>query len=350
MRTIVPFAQGLLSSMRLGFQVRVAALASIVVLVAGPSALVAQEATPGATPALIPTVGETEMLVRLDNAAGEFTEGVTVADDGTVYVSVSPLGQLARVGDDGTHEIVGEVEGLQEGDLGLLGITAHEDGSVYGALFSSNPDANGVWHFDVESGEVGRVPGTEQVTMPNAVAFDADGTMYVTDTIAGAVWVVPPDGTAEPWLEHEMLVGTGDLGMGIPIGANGIAVDVEDGIVYIAVLEQGTLVSIPVAGDGSPGEPAVHVQFEDMALPDGIAIDASGAVYVAHPPINTVTRVTADGEVEVVASGGHLDAPASVAVGPDGDVVYVANYSGALGGLVPPDGAGAGVVIISLAD
>lgn len=44
------------------------------------------------------------------------------------------------------------VEGLQEGDIGMLGL-AHSDGSVYATIFSANPDANGVWRFDVDTGE-----------------------------------------------------------------------------------------------------------------------------------------------------------------------------------------------------
>lgn len=350
MRSIVILLRGFMSS-TMGLRcIRVAVLALITALVAGPELLVAQEATPEATPAPIPTVGETEFIVQLDGSAGEFTEGVTVAEDGTVYVSVTSRGQLARVGDDGTHEIVGQVEGLQEGDLGLLGITAHADSEVYGAVFSANPDANGVWRFDVERGEAERVPGTEQVTMPNAIAFDADGAMYVTDTIAGAVWLVPPDGTAERWLQHDILLGTGSLGFGIPIGANGIAIDRDNGVVYVAVLEQGTLVAIPVMDDGSAGEPSVHVQFEGLAAADGIAIDESGTIYAAQPAINTVSRVTEDGAVEVVASGGNLDGPASVAIGPEGDVVYTANFSAALEGAIPPNGDGPGVVMIPLDD
>lgn len=63
-----------------------------------------------------------------------------------------------------------------------------------------------------------------------------------------------------------------------------------------------------------------------------------------------MSRVSEDGAIEVVASGGDLDGPASVAFGPEGDMLYAANYSGALAGLVPPNGAGPGVVMISLDD
>jgi sugar lactone lactonase YvrE len=277
--------------------------------------------------------------------------------DGTVYASLSPLGQLVRIGSDGAYEVVGTVEGLQEGDIGMLGITAHPDGNVSAGVFSTNPDAHGVWRFDVDTGEAQRVPGTEQIGLPNGIAFDADGAMYVTDSIAGAVWLVPPDGAAEQWLQHALLEGDESIGFPFPIGANGIALDGASGTVYVAVLEKGTVVAIPIEDDGSAGEPSVHTTFTDAEGPvlvDGIALDAADNLYVAQPAANTVVRVTPAGTTETVGTQTDgLDGPASVAVAPDADGterLYIANFSVALAPLVPPGGAGPGIVMIPLGD
>ena len=309
-------------------------------------------ASPEASPA--PSAGG-QFIAQFDAAAGELSEGVAVDADGTVYASLSPLGQLVRIGSDGAYEVVGTVEGLQEGDIGMLGLAAPADGSVYATIFSANPDAHGVWRFDVDTGEAKRVPGTEQIGLPNGIAFAADGTMYVTDSIAGAVWRVPPDGTAEQWLQHALLEGDESIGFGIPIGANGIALDEASGTVYVAVLEQGTLVAIPIEDDDSAGEPAVHTTFTDAQSPllvDGIALDAANNLYVAQPAANTVVRVTPAGDIETVATKADgMDGPASVAVAPDADGterLYVANFSIALAPLVPPGGAGPGIVMIPL--
>ena len=309
-------------------------------------------ASPAASPA---SSAGGQFIAQFDAAAGELSEGVAVDADGTVYASLSPLGQLVRIGSDGAYEVVGTVEGLQEGDVGMLGLAAHPDGSVYAGVFSANPDANGVWRFDVDTGEAQRVPGTEQIGLPNGIAFAADGTMYVTDSIAGAVWRVPPDGTAEQWVQHALLEGDESIGFGIPIGANGIALDEASGTVYVAVLEQGTLVAIPIEDDGSAGEPAVHTTFTDAQSPvlvDGIALDAANNLYVAQPAANTVVRVTPAGAIETVATRADgLDGPASVAVAPDTkdtERLYVSNFSVALAPLVPPGGAGPGIVMIPL--
>jgi sugar lactone lactonase YvrE len=268
-----------------------------------------------------------------------------------------PLGQLVRIGSDGEYEVVGTVEGLQEDDVGMLGLAAHPDGSIYATVVSTNPDANGVWRIDVDTGAVERVSGTEQIGLPNGLAFTADGSMYVTDSIAGAVWRVPPVGTATQWVQHALLEGDESIGFGIPIGANGIALDEGSGTVYVAVMEQGALVAIPIEDDGSAGEPAVYTEFTNAQGPvlvDGIVLDAVDNLYVAQPAVNTVVRVTPAGAIETVATQADgLDGPASVAVAPDADGterLYVSNFSVALAPLVPPGGAGPGIVMIPLGD
>src|SRR5829696_7679951 len=68
----------------------------------------AQEtASPAASPAA--SAGG-QFVARFDVAAGELSEGVTVDADGTVYASLSPLGQLVRIGSGGDYEVVGTVE------------------------------------------------------------------------------------------------------------------------------------------------------------------------------------------------------------------------------------------------
>jgi sugar lactone lactonase YvrE len=311
----------------------------------------AQEASPPSSPIASPVAGAAaQFIARFDAAAGELPEGVAVAADGTVYTTFSPLGQLVRLGPgEGEHEVVATIEGLEEGDIGMLGLAVHTDGSVYAGVFSANPEAHGVWRMDVAGGDVARVPGTEQIGLPNAMVFDAAGTMYVTDTIAGAVWSVAPNGTAEQWLHHELLVGNERLGFGFPVGANGIALNETGDTLYVAVLEQASIVTIPVAADGTAGEPGVFVDLSDdpaPMLPDGITFDAAGNLYVALPTVNTVVRVTPDGGMETVATAGDgMDGPASVAIDDEAGRLYVANFSIAL---VPPGGAGPGIVMIEL--
>ena len=272
-----------------------------------------------------------EVLVAFDPAAGQLSEGVTVDANGNVFASLSPLGQLVKVAaGSNAAEPFGAVEGLMDGDIGLLGLTTDESGDVYGAVFSANPEANGVWRFDAETGAEERVAGTEAIAMPNSVAFGPDGTMYITDTISGGLWSVSEGGSAESWLVDPLLEGNGLAGFPFPIGANGI--DVIGDTVYVGVTEQGSIVTVAIGPDGSAGEPTILAQKEGVAV-DGIAVGPTGDIYIADPIGNDVVRVDAAGDVDAVGVGG-LDGPTSVDLRVDADgnlTLYVASFSVALG-------------------
>ncbi len=293
--------------------------------------------------------GHVETLVPFDIDANELTEGVAIDADGNIYVSVSPLGAVVKLaaGSD-TVEPFGVVEGLAEGDIGLLGLAVSEAGDVYGALSSSNPDVNGVWVFDGMTGEVERVPGSEAILLPNAVAFDADGVMYITDTVMGAVWTVEAGGSAEVWIQDPLLEGDESIGFGIPIGANGI--DVADDTVYVGSMEATTIVAIPILDDGTAGEASVWATLPEGNYVDGIALDNDGNIYVVTPTTNTVFLAHADGTLDTVATEADgVDAPASVIYVEDGDAaaIYIANFSIAVN---PPGGAGPSLMRISVGD
>lgn len=288
--------------------------------------------TTGALTAPAIAAGHVETIVSFDPFAGELPEGVAVDKRGNVFVSVSPLGHVVKV-PAGTNDVepFGHVS-LAPGDLGVLGLATDAPGNVYGAVFSTDPATNGVWKFDARTGDASRVDGTQQVVFPNSVAFDKRGTMYVTDTILGAVWRVPKGGSAEPWIVDPLLAGDGSIGFPFPIGANGIAV--RHGTVYVGVTEQGSIVSIPVRPDGSAGDASVWFQ-QAGAIVDGLALDVHGNIYFANPVPGAVFRVNTDGSVDQLATNADgLDGPTSVAFGTgrgDKQSMYVVSFSVALG-------------------
>jgi sugar lactone lactonase YvrE len=302
--------------------------------------------------------GHVETVVQFNPDAGQLPEGVTVDKTGNVFVSLSPLGELVKVAPgSGEAEPFGSVPGLQDGDIGLIGLAVDAPGNVSGGVFSFNDDldttATGVWKFDRKTGVAERVPGTKAIQLPNSIAFDKRGTMYITDSITGAVWRVPKKGgSAEPWIVNPLLAGDGSAGFPFPIGANGIAV--RQNTVYVSTTETGLIVTVPILPDGSAGEAALYTTVTDkngdlIAL-DGIALDVHGNVYIAAPLANAVVRVNKDGSVETLASGDPLDGPTSVAFGTgkgDRQSVFAVNFSVALGG---PLGAGPSLVKIAVGE
>lgn len=263
--------------------------------------------------------GHVSVRVEFNEAEGQLPEGVAVDKQGNIFVSLAPLGQLWRIAPGSDEpEVFGVVPGITPGsDLGLLGLTTDARGNIYAGVQSSDPDANGVWVFDRRSGEASRIQGSEAIGIANDVAFDKRGNLYITDSALGAIWRVPKHGSLEQWLVGDPnLAGTGALGAGVPIGANGI--EHHHGVLYVAVTEQFSLVAVPISPSGSPGSSEVIATFpagDFPGAPDGLAIDVRGNVYVALIAQQTIAKVDGNGNVSDVASGDPLDWPSSIAFG-----------------------------------
>lgn len=261
----------------------------------------------GATASSAPT----QTVVSFDATAGELPEGLAVDENGSLYVSLSPLGQIRRIAADGSQSVLATI-GAGAG-LGPLGLAVGASGHVYAAVATFDSASSGVYWIP-RRGMTKRLPGTGQILFPNAVALDTHGSVYATDTIAGAVWRVPPGGSAELWIQHPLLVGDGSAGFGFPVGANGIAY--RHGSFYVANSERGRIVRIPVRRDGKAGAPQVVAENPALVPADGIAFDVLGNLYVAVIAQNTLVRVASDGSIETLATAADgLDFPASLAFG-----------------------------------
>jgi sugar lactone lactonase YvrE len=136
---------------------------------------------------------------------------------------------------------------------------------------------------------------------PNGLAIDAAGNVYTTNTTAGTVTKITPDGTSST---------LGSTGKG-PIG---IALDAA-GNVYTANSGANSVTKITPSGTsttlGATGQ-----------KPTGVAVDASGNVYTSNYVDSTVTKITPAGVVTTLQlTGVH---PLGIKVDGSGNV-YTAN-------------------------
>lgn len=104
---------------------------------------------------------------------------------------------------------------------------------------------------------------------------------------------------------------------------NGIALTPDGGTLIVAETRSvpGKLTAFAVAADGSLSDRRTLASFEG-GLPDGIAVDAEGGVWVAFPFGDELVRVAPDGEVDR-----RLPFPSPYAValgGPGGRDLFVA--------------------------
>lgn len=251
-------------------------------------------------------------------------EGIAIDKRGNIFVSVASQSELRKITPEGTETTLAT---LATGGFGLLGLAVDAPGNVYAALATVDLSTSGVYRIDRAGASV-RLAGTENILIPNGLAFDKRGNLYVTDTVLGAVWVVPPGGSAELWVQSQLLEGTGTAGFPVPVGANGITY--RQGVVHVANTEKGTLVRIPVEKDGSAGEPTVFV--DDVFGADGLALDVNDNIYIASLFEDKLIRVNlTSGDKSVLAEGDDgLDGPASLAFGTgwgNRKYIYITNFA-----------------------
>ena len=279
-----------------------------------------------------PKPGPLASLVQFDPAKGQLPEGLTVSKD-ALYVGMAPTSEVLRVTFDGKAIPYSQLPQVPPNQGFMTGMIFDKQGNLYVGLASFVPQ--------VQSGIYRVPPGGGQATLfasgmslPNGLAFDAKGNLFVSDTIASAVLQVTPDGKVTNWLEHPLLKGSRAVcGSKIPdfdVGPNGVAFN-DNGDLFVLNTHGATVVRVPVNKDGSAGTPDVYVgpDCPNLEGADGIAVDAEGNIYVVDFLIHKLVKVDKDKKVTVLDSGGLLDSPASLAfgVGEDRQTLYITNFA-----------------------
>jgi sugar lactone lactonase YvrE len=269
-----------------------------------------------------------------DPNAFEFPEGIAIDKQGNIFVSLAPIGQIRKISPEGTETLFYQ---LPVG-AALTGLAVDAPGNVYVGVFAQGADPGGVWRIDRDGESALRLPGTENIFLPNGLAFDKQANLDVTDTYvpgstppAGAIWRIPRHGNAQLWLQDsELLGGLGTVPGYPPLGANGIAF--RHNRLYVASTEKGLIAQVPVLPDGSPGDLSVVAQGSDLWMIDGIALDVHGTIYAALIGQNRVVAVNpASGSVTQLAEPADgVDGPASLAFGAgngERQSLYFTNYA-----------------------
>lgn len=306
-------------------------LVGVAVLVAAALVIVATQVVPASGSEQL------EVVTEFDPDLGELPEGIAIDKVGNIYVSMGavggPLGEIRRISPDGTQTTMVEL------DAAAAGLAVDAPGNVYYAYVTFD-ETGGVHRLNTD-GSTEQLPGTGSIVLPNGLGFDKRGNLYVSDSIQGAIWRVPPGETAELWIQDESLIGCpppegSDLP---PVGANGVAY--RQGNLFVANTGQGLLVRVPIEQGGVAGGPVVVAGNPgcDPADPlfsmDGIAFDTRGDLYALLVLQNKLVKIDPEtGDVTELVSGGGFHNPASLAFGTgkgERKSVFIVNYA-----LLPP--------------
>jgi sugar lactone lactonase YvrE len=219
--------------------------------------------------------------------------------DGAFWMCDWVAGEVLRFDADGGREVVVRVEGLP------FSIDWLPDGR----LVVSTADGVRVG-LDLEPyGAQGR-PWNEIVVDPaGRVYVDMPGSMPWEESRPGVVAVVLPDGSSTDV--------AGDVWF-----PNGMAVTDEDRTLVVAESHAARLTAFTIGADGDLSERRVWADLGEGAAPDGICVDAEGAIWYADVPNQHCRRVAEGGEVlETVEVGQGCFA--CVLGGDDGRTLYI---------------------------
>lgn len=286
---------------------------------------------------------QVEVVKSFNAVRGELPEGIAIDKVGNLYVSLGPpffagggLGEVWKISPDGTETVLAEFPG----GPGPAGLAVDAPGNVYFAYPTMNPETHGVYH--IADGGTVRLPRTKNIILPNGLAFDKQGNLYVSDTFMGAIWRIPrgEDTAPEIWIQHATLEGCENN----PFGANGVAY--WKGSFYVANTSRGLLVNIPILSDGSPGEPEIVAgiddcdpEFDGLDAMDGIALDVHGNVYALLVLQEKLVRIDpTDGSfTTLLTADDGLWNPASIAFGTgkgNRQSIFITNFA-----VLPPEPA-----------
>lgn len=182
---------------------------------------------------------------------------------------------------------------------------------------------------------------------PQALAFDALGKLYIADTLNGLVRKLDAASGMVTTIAGPNVTGYVDSG-----SPSGVAVDSEGTVYYSNGLSRVFAVSHGVIttyagttniGFGGDGGPATQAQ---LAAPAGLAVDASGSLYIAERGNMRLRQVDGAGKIHTVAGNGStpnykpflrqsaavtsfatLASVNAVAVSPDNNSVYLGTGS-----------------------
>ncbi len=270
----------------------------LVVALSGVTSLGGQNAPAG----IVTSYTNYSQLGFLGNLDGTFGAG-TSSNPVTLTASLSPGSIISTIAGNGTAGYSGDGGPAASAELNSpSGVAVDFSGNIYIADYKNNRirrvDASGVISTVAGKGTAGYSgdggpASSAELSTPSGVAVDTSGNIYIADSSNNCIRKVDASGVIST------VAGKGTGGY---------------------------------SGDGGPASSA------ELSSPFGVAVDASGNIYIADDKNNRIRKVDASGVISTVAGNGtggysgdggpatsaELNSPSGLAVDSSGNI-YIAD-------------------------
>lgn len=242
-------------------------------------------------------------------------ECIAYHPDGSVWAG-GEAGQLYRISADGS-----EVKEVASTGGFILGIAFSPDCSWLLICDLGNKCLMRLDTKFYELSEFSKGVDGHEFNIPNYACFDKKGDAYVSESgvfreVNGKVLKYDGEGNGHVWCDG-------------PINfANGMCLDAEEEYLYVVCSFMPGVERIKINKDGSAGEREVFATVPE-SVPDGVAFDADGSLYISCYAPNKIYKVTPDQTITVLVDDWEahtLSNPTNIAFGgPDFDQLFTAN-------------------------
>jgi gluconolactonase len=242
----------------------------------------------------------------------DHSEDLAFDEDGILWAG-GEAGQIYRIREKGEVEEVTNIGGF------CLGLTfsASDELFVCNARLASvvRVQKNGKSSLFADS------VASRKLTQPNYSVFDSQGNLYVSDSgewssSTGCVVRFDKRGRGTIFLEPPQ-----------PF-PNGMALSADERFLFIAQSHTDDILKVEILPDGTAGQREVYARGLER-IPDGLAFDVEGNLYVSCYASDNIFRVTPERTVSQLAydrAGTVLARPTNIAFGgPANQYLYVAN-------------------------
>ena len=265
-------------------------------------------------------------------------EGLTVGPDDNIYVTSFGFNATGAIGGNSALYVI-KPNGNLVRKVPIASSSPHALGLAFNPvnkfLLVLDFGAGNVLHVDPKTG-ASSVFSTPTLPGPglNALTFDKQGNVYISDSFNGVIWTTGPGGGTPTIWSNDPLLQPGS-GLTPPFGANGVEFNNAGNVLFVANTATHQIIQIPVNANGTAGTASIFIT--GINAPDGIAIDRKDNLWVCANQEDDVIVIDKTGKV--IAKLGDFNGinddgivrgllfPASLAFSNDRKTLYVSNLS-----------------------